>query len=849
MLRESSVALHIYLPTMTATDGEPISPPAPRRLLPRESNHQTWTATRCHRLLRPLLSNISALRRDVAGEPMPVAAEPSETGSALSQVNKRVNSDPSGPAPRKKIRHTYSARYAKKSARNADPVPPQCSEPKISMSSQCYQHAAASPGQVVLPTPVLRRARGYQLSSPIQHRIPPARAEKAKSVGRPPLVASDPAGQSSSGLESELRALRKSTPACRYAHYESVFRALEALLRATGEDRPAVSRPKSLLAMCLRKVPAYVAELEWWEQRDAEESGTKSTLTGSSVSFDVYSELESLGGGNWGWRHLRTVARAHGIKIIGDAIVEGLLGVEFPGLLVRLCAASGCFLEAEDLLAVLVRRSHPKPASTHDTFAAVGSMKPLQYLRTYAVKYGRSSFLSRTLSQLLSSGQLPHEWLSTREFSSIWSVAVKDLSGRQDPSDTKSFIATSIGMLCSKSSQTRGKASATISQYELTTASKRTLLNMLSGLAALLILGQEALEQDQNRPTIDHVTTITRRIMYIIQSSLSQIYNERRKTSDHGTYLLELTTFFARTALSSEVEDTEAASAISRAWSMPPTSNRWRQQYESTMALMSGIAQCCGRGASSAPHTYLTKFCDQLETLNVAGHHQPFRALRLDAAFSLAERTGDLRDLAFAESLADATRQKKDLRQTPARKTLFAGFRWDEGFSEWVTVSPVLARKAAITLTDPEDSGRELRGRKAGEDEPGWGQEQNQDDIFIFPSEPASPASESGLDNQVGDAYTEPSDEEDEAPRARHPEEGETQPSSAAHRRRERPEVGYEDELSGGRDENQWRRQRSLEWHAPRKKSRARASLQSRLPLKSLDNALYICGSSDDELW
>ncbi|KAK6822798.1 hypothetical protein PG987_014343 [Apiospora arundinis] len=74
---------------------------------------QPWTASRCHRLLRPLLSRLALLRKELTSFPAaePAAVDLPTTTTAKDRRKsggKRHSSDCQWMLPRKKMRHTYA---------------------------------------------------------------------------------------------------------------------------------------------------------------------------------------------------------------------------------------------------------------------------------------------------------------------------------------------------------------------------------------------------------------------------------------------------------------------------------------------------------------------------------------------------------------------------------------------------------------------------------------------------------------------------------------------------------------------------------------------------------------------
>jgi hypothetical protein len=167
-------------------------------------------------------------------------------------------------------------------------------------------------------------------------------------------------------------------------------------------------------------------------------------------------------------------------------------------------------------------------------------------------------------------------------------------------------------------------------------------------------------------------------------------------------------------------------------------------QYDATIALLSAVALFCGRGAGFAPHVYLSRFCDRLETLDLPAG--ALSNMRVDCAFRLAEHTGDLRDLDFAEALqakAAATvvcttpeqthraGKKNDNNNRFKKLPSFSGLRWDDGISEWVAATPatdvrppnrILRRSRSRCPMESEqgetDADQDTQGGSASETEP-----------------------------------------------------------------------------------------------------------------------------------
>lgn len=644
-----------------------------RRQSVRE-NLQPWTPSRCHRLLRPLKTHISALRREID-------LEDSE------RLSDDVAQDGAAETNRSSLQHTYSRRGRKAQAR------PSTSAGPARTPNRKPKRTITQPGEIVLPTPIIRRARGQQLSSPIQQ---PPLADEGGVIAEKKRFA-DFRGQRTpsvlTALEGELQSLRNRVSVTNLSLYGSILRTVHSILTATGLSSPSSPTNRSLVAMCLRAVPEYIGELEYWEQQDAEEQGTKSTLQNSEISNEIYGELEAMLPTSPQAGHLRIVVRAHAIKVVRDSIAEGLLDDSFSILLIKLCCRTKSFREGEELLQELIDRSYPKPRGADSTFDEGRKLAPLKTLRDFARDSGRPQFMQRQLSRLLAQQQLPLLWLSTKEFSTIWSCMVKALSRDDICDDTAAFT---VQMIITLSTQAKlDNMSLRTHSNDLKSLSQQTLISAITAISTLPILGQEARDSSGYQISQTNRSSASQKVGYIIQRCMYEL----RRTRKRGwpATVLNLAAFFTNT-----LPDSNKGSIVSGALARTiggQENMEGRQHYEAVTSLIGAIAQCCGRGSTQPSHYYLGRLCDQLEhefSPKLSPDGIP-RTLRMDCAFVLAERTNDLRDLAFAESL-DASTTKQQVIPTPRTKSVSSTYRWDEDICEWITVTPAPVQRQRRSL-------------------------------------------------------------------------------------------------------------------------------------------------------
>ena len=508
-----------------------------------------------------------------------------------------------------------------------------------------------------------------------------------------------------------MASFRSITDPERHGLYESVFKAFDALLRVTSPRRNQAAGPKSLLAMCLRKVPAYIAGLEEWERQESEENGTKTGVRGAGVSFEIYSELESLGAVD-GWNHLCLLLRAHAVQIIQDAATEDLLEDPVTGLLIRLCLEYMPPTEFTGLIDTFVVRQYPKPSSADDDLFASPALQPLRTLKI--CDPSGTSTLPRILAKLLADDLLPASWVLNKSFIALWPATVRRITHTKPCQNTVDLIVVTLELLCNLASPRKPRG---VPQTRLRGKSQTTLISTIAALGSVILLGVEGSIQTPETASPTRATTLRRRMTNITTACSTNLKTRKTPSRKLGTYILALCTFLsASDPFTPSPATSPSAPPIEAAWKNVQTCRgnpALLLQYDATTALMSAMAWHCSRGTGLPPHFYLAQFCDRLEALALPPG--ALANMRVDGAFRLAEQTGDLRDLEAAEGLLRA-RQAEGQAQagvgvgaggcvTPGRGgggsgwvgveqkgkgkvASFSGVRWDDGISEWVAATP-----------------------------------------------------------------------------------------------------------------------------------------------------------------
>ena len=679
---------------------------------------QPWTATRCHRQLRPLLAHLTALRRERA---IAELKKKNDDSRYLPNPKKRLPGD-NAAADRKRVRYTYSLKGTGR-RRNGQPStspstldtpdrPARAGRSKYVPAKQ-QSKRTFSPGEIVLATPMISRARKNQHtqclpSSPLAYTAEttsttdaqPRETSSSKIKSENPMpghgyyrrlprlgsntVAKTPA-------DEEWAILSKEAPIEYQALYESVFRTVGAILRVTTSTQEATGKPNSLLAMCLRKVPQFISMCEdaEREESDEKEAGT------SNVSLEIYNDLESMGRAGSGWKHLRTVVREHAFSLLQEACAEGLFHFAFIRLLVRLCISTKAYAQAEALMAVLFdvhtlavphgQHLFQQPTDVNSGIPdSAGAFPSLSLLIQYSHETGRTSAPLRLIASLLKSGHLPPVWLSTQAFTNVWHRVARLLSSRGatacDEAVLLDFVVSAMTKLLKshpeddihpqilQASPSNCESAACLSS----SSSYHALVSILGIMCAISIIQREVSLGGHNAGTV-HEPAVAKRLANIIHCCLAELGSKPRRRKGRPPvvdaafllprrYLLELALCVLDFGACRDEDDAGSIDDERFRGFAQADDVVKGQLYDVTVAFATSVAENGGRGSnpplSSVPDArdYLRNICLHLSkrlggVISCESGENLSGRLLADSAFLLASRSNDLRDLAFAESL------------------------------------------------------------------------------------------------------------------------------------------------------------------------------------------------------
>ena len=658
-------------------------------------SEKEWTAARCNRLLRALQSRVAILKKELSR----IQPEVRGRGTAIgvkSKTVRKADPDTDWNQARKKIKRTYSTRGGRSN-----------SDARASQRMQKLQAAKDTrpyiPGEVLVPTPILNRARGA-VASMNSSIVPPLAIEEQEIRPNKRTKAKDV--QSNSRLSQTLRGIRKLVPASRYAVYEGIYNGLETLLKATapGESQRIRTGSKSLLSLCLRTIPQYIASEEKQSMAYAEETKSKSAIDSRDISSEVYDDLEAFGCNGKGWRHFRTIVRSHGMQLVCDAIRARSLDTEFIGILITQCIHAKATEEAEILLsAMLSTTEFPAPKSVFTRSDDEPATRPLSMLWKFVEITGCFSFQYRQLSMLISSGCLPLSWLATKELGPVWTRALQALptASNGTGADALLFMDTVLPLLAQADDLPWGEQRTVKADSLMIDAMKQTFASLLTTLCSIVTLSRDT-AKSLDRKTHAYTTEYTH-FVDLIWSSLLQ-WELSRISSIQGTLLVITNLILGKVDPESPESSCDLVYVLFNHLRRIDKSSSVLPPYHEIVSFICSIARCCGRGASNSGFEYLENLHQKFETLICncdPDRANVLREILADSALAFAQEIPDRKYLDYADAMeakAHRVETKSTVSFTPGHSSdnSRVGFRWEEGISEWVTTTPLSTNRCEI---------------------------------------------------------------------------------------------------------------------------------------------------------
>lgn len=763
----------------------PIYPISSYDYVPKAPNPEaTWTTARCNRLIRPLSSKISGLRRiKKLGSRELQTLHPDSAGILPAEALLR----------RRKSDSKRTGQQSRHDGRRAGSTTRIYSFPRNQKSPECNTNSNSSdsdrgrdPWADVLGE---RRARGRfrkTYLNKICNTDPKLDMQWMKS-GKPTFIANtakpsptkhfadmlvlsgpgipdvshlsqqgDPVhvneniisdmvdpdiivvGDFRSGtsrLRSQFRDLVKFIYPVNWKLADGIWENLDALLRPTSPDQALKQDPRSLFGSCLRQIPTYIAQEQLHVSQEDDDDNF-------DVSTAVYDELEALGtSGKAGWRHLKDVVRAHGIRLIADAVQQSVISLPVARGLVILCLHREAYPEAQTIIQSMLRMMKPlsKPRSITNKLFAFGQSVSLRTMALlhFTNRSDKFAFTYRQLAVLFKGGVLPVEWIACRDLVELWNRAVISIAqGDAESSDAASLLRVIISLVYDKSPEmggnidklrhgagitdtrdlqcgfarsssngseisrccSNGDASNGISKTsDLCLKAAKTVTNILTVLSSIAIL------QKLDCTILQDVGIEAQQVQELIVCSPDHGYNDRVDRDQLGLTLLAYELTREKGGLIDQGPFNEGLISHNIFQSAST------EFCAITGAFVRNVARCCSKATGRNCFLYLQDLVVKLNGVSLGRSRKLYESVSLAAAFAFAEETNQHAHLQWALELerSAAGRLAGQTLRTPGRalrkhvQSSKYGYRWEEGICEWVAQTP------AGTLSDLKEKGTE----------------------------------------------------------------------------------------------------------------------------------------------
>jgi hypothetical protein len=676
---------------------------------------QPWTTSRCNRLLRPISSRITILRKQL-DKPRRLACEKAN-GSSCAAIQ-------SSPRQAKFTQPTAGRKRGFEKAHDPDWVPGAkplaaskktyggrgSGKPASIQDDNAKKGVESRPGEISF-TPFISRSGSRSFESPQVHSSP------VQQKSRGPLFTK----------MEQMKNSKKLMPDEFAKVTTGLLDAYAKLLLATSTDE-ARSRKgvRSLRATCLHKIPAYIELEEYFAELDAEEKDEEDR----NILDEIYTHLEQTFGARAGegWFHLKDVVRAHGTALICDAIADELISWAAVHAAVDVCLKASAWDEAEKIIwthtSNLPSRLKPvRPPNHLQVEQGMNTETPpyLQLIHHFVFLTGRHGLLYDLLEYLISQELLPLEWLATAGMRPIWSRLVRVLSEGDVRTSAHAFrfletaICASIGLpddgvFNSDDIDIVLKQVKPSSRKDLRNALDTTFSSLLTVLSSIGLVSQTRMD-DTDESTVQRVTwtldSITvgllRRKDIRTDLELLDTTRENLEMFAQRALCMMASTFLVHLGGCSSAVDMIRLSPSLLARSFSWISHQYSCHDVDVPFLLATLPSFIASTARCSGKAWHDDGFDQLQRLVDALFHLPgirlphklwnLKRVALESCVEFAQTTNDRDHFAYAREIESSMSQKgrvvlmisplKD--DTPSAA---GGFRWEEGIGEWVACTP-----------------------------------------------------------------------------------------------------------------------------------------------------------------
>ncbi|EFW20344.1 hypothetical protein D8B26_003261 [Coccidioides posadasii str. Silveira] len=514
-----------------------------------------------------------------------------------------------------------------------------------------------------------------------------------------------------------------------------VVYAFDTFLKITAIDdaKPTSKRVPSLLSMALNKTSEYI--LQEQDRLDNDEENDEDIDVADVIFTDLEDTYTST---NKGWRPLRTLVRAHGIRLVCETIRKRWIHAQLARYFVLKALEIPANHAAEELLGVIhyITPAMPPPKSLDSVL--LSEQKQLWPLAGYMRRSCSLAVFFREISSLLIRGALPAEWMATSSMKSyvidaMQSVISNDEHLAASVKFLTAVVQASLGLVKPKGPSPLGLSPNTLNKSALASKSIRgglrsgkeatswqmpineevipealnnTICSIFTVLCSVHVarFGSGALTKSPMWHIITHVTSV-------VQRYLEENVHETK--DDYKGHEIRIGYALVTQYLLEHLESTaDSLRDRSRARSSPLFLDsvehfiRFSPNRKELLTALSGlflqVARCLGR-ARGRNSFDVVKSLTRLFTSTDLRRYPTFRAalakVAVEVALNFAEYTC-LREhhewaAELQEEVAESDLGTLDHRVEPLTPSLClktTGFRWEDGIGEWVAKTPCAKR-------------------------------------------------------------------------------------------------------------------------------------------------------------
>ena len=318
---------------------------------PYKSSQAPWTATRCLRLLRPISSKICTLeklrRNGENVEDDDLFYDSENDGRIANQAVQahREYLDESWDfeeRPRKKVKRTYSSRQRNGVERTASKHHKE--QDGVGGAGPWKTHQGANDVQTYGPNKIGGEVANNVKYDSLEQLFDVPYNQEAFSIYQ--RTTAKHIAETTGIAQSKKKTTSNSNE--RFNLCKGITGSVSALLKATnGTIGKRGIGASSLYAMCLKRMPRFIAEEEHFTRIEKPDSD-------QDVISDIYTYLENQAISD-SWKPLRTIVRAHGIQHICAAIDQSILSIGMALEMVQVCLREKACDEAATIMHYMMR--------------------------------------------------------------------------------------------------------------------------------------------------------------------------------------------------------------------------------------------------------------------------------------------------------------------------------------------------------------------------------------------------------------------------------------------------------------------------------------------------------------